>query len=176
MSELDELRPPHAKPAIDRRAFIKRSLTENQTAFKIPKTIPPRLERSTAPLSYAQQRLWFLDQLEPGNSNYNITTVLRLKGELNIPSLEASLNEIVRRHEVLRTTFLSVDGKPLQQVNPHQHLALIVEDLSAQLPDEGLRIAEQIIKRRLISLLILRVTSSCGWVSAGLASMTISFT
>ena len=86
--------------------------------------------------------------MEPGNSNYNITTVLRLKGELNIPSLEASLNEIVRRHEVLRTTFLSVDGKPLQQVNPHQHLALIVEDLSAQLPDESLRIAEQIIQAK----------------------------
>jgi len=62
------------------------------------------------PLSFAQQRLWFLDQLEPGSSAYNIPESLRLRGELDQDALERMLTEIVRRHEVLRTSFPSRDG------------------------------------------------------------------
>ncbi len=70
------------------------------------------------PTSFAQQRLWFLDELEPGGSAYNLPGALRLEGDLNVEALERSINEIVARHESLRTTFTSVEGKPLQVVSP----------------------------------------------------------
>ena len=72
----------------------------------------------TLPLSYAQQRLWFLDQYEPNSSVYNVPSALWLKGSLNIAALEQSLGEIVRRHESLRTTFSMVDGEPVQVIAP----------------------------------------------------------
>ncbi len=70
------------------------------------------------PLSFAQQRLWFIDQLEPGNSAYNFPAAVRLRGSLNVAALERSVNEIVKRHEALRTTFATVDGRPVQVIAP----------------------------------------------------------
>ncbi len=70
------------------------------------------------PASFAQQRLWFLNQLDPASPFYNVPTVLRLKGDLNVDVLRRSLEEIVRRHEVLRTTFAMVDGEPVQIIGP----------------------------------------------------------
>ncbi|MFP4099132.1 amino acid adenylation domain-containing protein [Coleofasciculus sp.] len=88
------------------------------------------------PLSFAQQRLWFLDQLQPGLSAYNIATALRITGSLNIPALEQSLNEIVRRHEVLRTTFTTVNNQPFQCIAPSLTLTLPLVDLRQLPPDE----------------------------------------
>ena len=82
------------------------------------------------PLSFAQQRLWFLDQLAPGNLFYNIPMAVRLTGRLDVEALERSLNEILRRHEVLRTTFRAEGGKPVQVIAPELRLTLPVEDLS----------------------------------------------
>ena len=70
------------------------------------------------PASFAQERLWFLDQLQPGNFFYNIPAVVPLHIPLHLGALEWSLNEIVRRHEVLRTTFAMVDGQPVQVIAP----------------------------------------------------------
>ena len=84
------------------------------------------------PTSFAQQRLWFLSQLEPDSPAYNIPAALRLSGELNVRVLEQSLNEIVRRHEALRTTFVAVEGKPAQVVAPALSLTLLVTDLSGR--------------------------------------------
>jgi amino acid adenylation domain-containing protein len=81
------------------------------------------------PLSFAQQRLWFIDQLDPGNSVYNFPVAVRLKGSLNLPALEQSLNEIVRRHEALRTTFSTVDGQPTQLIASRLNIGLPVADL-----------------------------------------------
>ena len=86
------------------------------------------------PLSFAQQRLWFLDRLEPNSSTYNIPSALRLKGPLDTNALEQSLNEIVRRHEALRTTFSMVEGQPVQKISASLSLPLSVIDLS-QLPE-----------------------------------------
>jgi amino acid adenylation domain-containing protein len=80
------------------------------------------------PLSFAQARLWFLDQLEKGNPAYNITFALRLQGALDVTLLEQSLNELVRRHEILRTTFSMVDGQPVQVITSCLRLSLPVED------------------------------------------------
>lgn len=91
-------------------------------------------ESRAFPLSYSQQRLWFLDQLESKNSTYNIPAAFRLKGQLNLPVLEKSLREIQRRHQVLRTKFEAVDGKPAQVVVPEMFTKLSVVDLQ-DLPD-----------------------------------------
>lgn len=81
------------------------------------------------PLSFSQQRLWFLDQLDPENTAYNIPAAVRLQGALNLPALERSFHEIVRRHEVLRTTFPSFDGRPLQLIEPAFELPVKMIDL-----------------------------------------------
>ncbi|MBI5301746.1 MAG: amino acid adenylation domain-containing protein [Chloroflexi bacterium] len=83
------------------------------------------------PLSFAQQRLWFLDQLEPNNPLYNIAAAVRLKGSLDVGALEHALNEIVRRHESLRTTFPVVNGQPSQVIAPQLMIALPQTDLRA---------------------------------------------
>src|SRR5262249_44030708 len=82
------------------------------------------------PLSPAQQRLWFLDSLLPGTALYNVYTGFQLEGELNLPALERSLNEIINRHEILRTTFPALHGQPLQKINETQPLNLGRNDLS----------------------------------------------
>ncbi|HEY0544285.1 MAG TPA: amino acid adenylation domain-containing protein [Pyrinomonadaceae bacterium] len=87
-------------------------------------------ERERLPLSFAQQRLWFLDQLQPGSAAYNMAGALQISGRLDVKVLERSLNEILRRHEALRTTFQTHDGQPVQVIAPVMHLALPLIDLS----------------------------------------------
>ncbi len=82
------------------------------------------------PLSYAQQRLWFLDQLTPRNSLYNMPGAVRLRGALNLEAVQSSLNEIVRRHEILRTSFPSRDGKPQQHIAESASLPIHSIDFS----------------------------------------------
>ncbi|NTW01287.1 MAG: amino acid adenylation domain-containing protein, partial [Oscillochloris sp.] len=100
-----------------------------------------RLPRESAlPLSHIQQRMWFLDQLEPGSPLYNNPGAVRLRGALDLAALERSLVEIVRRHEVLRTTFGEEDGQPLPvvaSVEAAAHIALLqLSDLSG-LPESA---------------------------------------
>ena len=92
---------------------------------------PTRTQKTlkTAPLSFAQQRLWFLDQFEPQSILYNLPAALRLRGRLNIQALEASLNEIVTRHESLRTTFGIAEERPVQVVHEPGAWKLTVSDL-----------------------------------------------
>ncbi|WP_426090251.1 condensation domain-containing protein, partial [Janthinobacterium sp. PSPC1-1] len=77
-----------------------------------------RDDQAPLPLSFGQQRLWFLDQLEPANPFYNIPLALQLQGVLDGDALQQAVQEIVRRHEVLRTTFASVDGTAVQVIAP----------------------------------------------------------
>ncbi len=86
------------------------------------------------PASYAQQRLWFLDQFEPNSPYYNIPTAVRLRGRLDAAALGRSVNEIIRRHEALRTTFAAPAGTPLQVIAPGLTISVPVVDLS-NLPD-----------------------------------------
>ena len=108
--------------------------------------ISPRKDISSPPLSFAQARLWFLDQFAPSPA-YNIPLALHLKGQLNVSVLQQSLNEILRRHEALRTTFVTHEGQPVQLIAPKQTLALPLvnlqefpknerEDLALQLATE----------------------------------------
>ncbi|MEH2065253.1 MAG: amino acid adenylation domain-containing protein [Nostoc sp.] len=93
--------------------------------------IPKRSQLNHVPLSFSQQRLWFLEQLQPGSTIYNFPVVLRLNGQLNVEALEKSINEIIKRHEVLRTTFNILDGQPVQIIAPSWNLQLSLVDLSS---------------------------------------------
>jgi amino acid adenylation domain-containing protein len=95
----------------------------------LPPVVPVDRDRPL-PLSFAQERLWFLDQLERGSASYNLPAALRLAGALDEAALERALGEIVRRHEVLRTVFHEVDGGAVQVVAPFAGFALPVDDLS----------------------------------------------
>jgi amino acid adenylation domain-containing protein len=81
------------------------------------------------PMSFAQQRLWFLDQIQPGSPLYNIPSVVPLRGTLNLVALQKALNEVVRRHEVMRTTFARVNEQPMQVIAPSASPVLSVADL-----------------------------------------------
>ncbi len=96
---------------------------------------PERIERvartGPLPLSYAQQRLWFIHQLDPASAAYNIPLAVRLTGRLDVSALSATLTEVVRRHEALRTTFVIHEGQPRQVIHPPTSLELAVTDLTS---------------------------------------------
>src|SRR5262245_8375239 len=96
--------------------------------------ISQRRESGPSPLSFAQQRLWFIDQLEPNNAFYNISVGLRLMGRLAHAAVEQSLSDVCRRHEALRTTFVVIDQEPMQVIGDAQSLQLPLVDLS-RLPE-----------------------------------------
>lgn len=93
-----------------------------------PKTLRP------VPLSYAQQRLWFLEQLEPGKSLYNLFFALRLTGPLDLRVLEQAINAIIHRHDILRTNVVSADGEGAQVVQPFEPVPVPFEDLTSADP------------------------------------------
>ena len=113
----------------EKRALLEARLKQNNSA-KIQLTIPVRQNHAPAPLSFAQQRLWFLDQLEPESSFYNIPNSVRLNGLLDVEALQKALNTIVNRHEILRTTITVVDGSPIQIVQQNRSVSLSTIDLS----------------------------------------------
>ncbi|HSF41157.1 MAG TPA: condensation domain-containing protein, partial [Thermoanaerobaculia bacterium] len=99
------------------------------------------------PLSFSQQRLWFLDQMEPGSPLYNLPALLRLAGPLDPRALAAALTGIVRRHEALRTTFPARRGRPRQEIHPPRPVPLAVVDLAGIEGDEARRLGIAEIRR-----------------------------
>ncbi len=118
MTEYNEtsLRKSSLSPA--KQALLEKRLRGEKTPGTLISSITPRSGQTLPPQSFAQQRLWFLDQLSPGNTAYNLHIALHLTGPLNLSALERSLNEIVRRHEILRTTFSTDQGLPVQKIAP----------------------------------------------------------
>ncbi|MBA2352668.1 MAG: amino acid adenylation domain-containing protein, partial [Burkholderiales bacterium] len=112
------------------RALLERRLEEKSRTAAGDQHIAKRNGTEPAPLSFAQQRLWFLDQFDPGGSFYNIPLALQLDGVLDIAALRATLSEIVRRHETLRTTFVAKSGEPVQLIHAAAEVPLPVTDLS----------------------------------------------
>jgi hypothetical protein len=102
---------------------------EKSGTLQLPIRRAPRHER--LPLSYAQERLYFLDQFQPGSSFYNVPGAVRIEGDLDIHALKRSLREIVRRHEVLHTRFVMKDGEPAQEIDVAIEVALPLMDLSS---------------------------------------------
>ncbi|MDP9793792.1 natural product biosynthesis luciferase-like monooxygenase protein [Catenuloplanes nepalensis] len=96
---------------------------------RLARLLRERSERAGYPLSYPQRRLWFLDQLQPDSAVYTIPLGYRIRGPLDVPALERAIDGLVRRHEVLRTAYRTVDGEPRQVVLPHTPQPLPVTDL-----------------------------------------------
>src|SRR5687767_9606255 len=99
----------------------QRRLLELRRAQQSPAAPPgaiPARGAGPAPLSSAQERLWFLDRMEPGNTFYNLPNAVRMGGALDQAALERALGEIVQRHEALRTVFAEADGSPVQVIAP----------------------------------------------------------
>ena len=110
-----ELRAEISQKKAEIVSFLK---VANRTSSFTPTPIVPMGRDGNLPLSFAQQRLWFLDQLVPNNPFYNVPAALRLTGSLNFSALQQTFNEIVRRHEALRTTLAVVSGQPVQRIAP----------------------------------------------------------
>ncbi|MDY6951374.1 MAG: amino acid adenylation domain-containing protein, partial [Thermodesulfobacteriota bacterium] len=115
-----------------KRALLEKRLEKGLTAPLALGVVPTRPEAEAVPLSFAQERLWFLDQLEPENPAYNRPFALRLRGPLNVAGLELALSEIVRRHETLRAVFSSAEGRPVQAITPARPITLALRDLSQE--------------------------------------------
>jgi amino acid adenylation domain-containing protein/non-ribosomal peptide synthase protein (TIGR01720 family) len=119
----------------EKRALLMLRMKKKQESGRKP-GIAPRANRAEYPLSFAQERMWFLDQLVPDSPMYNISAAIRLSGQLDQAALETSLNEIVRRQEILRVYFKIEDGNPVQRLVTDKNLTLAVSDLSDLDPAE----------------------------------------
>ncbi|MGA9997203.1 MAG: condensation domain-containing protein, partial [Pyrinomonadaceae bacterium] len=115
----------------EQRALFDAKLKERGLSAPQPQVIPRRKQQNHCRLSFDQERIWFVDQMEPGNPAYNIFSVSSLNGHLDAQLMERALNEIVRRHEALRTTFTEIDGAPRQAISPSLFIPLEVIDLRA---------------------------------------------
>jgi amino acid adenylation domain-containing protein len=138
---------PLTGDATARTGFAREGSSDGSQSGAISRRTSPR----NAPLSFAQQRLWYLDLLGPGNSAYCFSYAIRLGGQLDVEALERSSSEIVRRHEALRTTFELVGNQPVQLVAAAQPVPLPVVDLQA-VPEaereaEALRLANEEARR-----------------------------
>jgi myxalamid-type nonribosomal peptide synthetase MxaA len=112
----------------EKRALLAGLLKNGTKAGK--KAVPKRPRENARPLSFAQERMWFLAQLDPDNPNYNVAGAVRISGCLNIPLLERCVDEVVRRHEVLRTAFRTVNGRAEQYLLDDMKVPLSFRDLS----------------------------------------------
>jgi len=110
-------------------------------------TIPRTERRETPPLSFAQQRLWFLEQLEGANGSYNISKAVRIAGPLDVSALSQALSTIVARHESLRTNFQLIGEEPVQTISAPQQFAVLLVDLKGQGELAAQQVATQVAKR-----------------------------
>src|SRR5262252_7194298 len=112
-----------------KRALLER-LLQGKASGDAPLTIPSRPRTPESPLSFAQQRLWFIHQIDPTSPAYNVPVALRLRGRLDRAVLERCLGEVGRRHESLRTRFGTRGGAPVQVIDDETRIDLIVTDLT----------------------------------------------
>ncbi len=110
------------------RALLEQRLLQTLATRQNAAATPSR--RESAPLSYSQQSLWFVEQLQPNSAAYNIPSALKLAGSLNVGALQRSLQAVIDRHDILRTRFTATDGKPMQYIRPSAQLDVPVEDVS----------------------------------------------
>ncbi len=126
----------------DRRKLLLSLLEDDDIGT--PVGVEPRPERASAPLSWQQERLWFLEQLDPQSSTFVLPIVLRLRGAVKEGALRMALNALAARHEVLRTRFIEHDGFPIQLIESTVDIELPVDDLQSTNPDHRLAEADRI--------------------------------
>ena len=124
-----------ALPA-DKREFLLQRLKEKLDHTKRQIVPLARQAASDFALSFAQERLWFIQQMDPDSAIYNISAALSIKGPLDRLALEQSLNQIVRRHESLRSVFVTVEGRPVQRIQPYAEFELPLTNLTGYTESE----------------------------------------
>src|SRR6266568_1120469 len=130
----------HPQATQKRQVLLDRMLKEAPHQAVVSHAIPRRTSAQSAPLSFGQERMWFLDQLAPGNPFYAETAGSRIPMPIDVDVLERAVNAIVQRHETLRTHFEMSNDQPLQIVSQSLHVAVPLVDLSALPPAR--RVAE----------------------------------
>lgn len=115
----------------EKRALLEERLRQYMGAEGAKYTIPRRTGEGPLPLSSAQERLWFIDQLEEGSPLYNVPIATRLQGELDVAVLRQALAAVVERHEVVRTTYIATPDGPVQQINPARDVPFELDDVSS---------------------------------------------
>ncbi len=135
----------------EKRALFERKLREQGIDLAQEVILPQPRETNCFPLSFSQERLWFLDQLDGASPVYNIPSALRISGTLDVKAMQAALDQLIQRHEVLRTVFPARDSQPAQVILPHLDVDLPVIDLG-EVPEpdrepEALRLARAEIDR-----------------------------
>ena len=128
---MNDLRQRIANLSPEKRALFDQLLMQQMAAGAKGQAIPRRDASAPCPLSFAQQRLWFLDQFEPDSPLYNVAKAFRVQGALDVAALRQALEAIVARHEVLRTTFAAEDGNPVQVIGEPGAVPLSVIELGA---------------------------------------------
>ncbi|HEV2735373.1 MAG TPA: amino acid adenylation domain-containing protein, partial [Longimicrobiaceae bacterium] len=141
------LRALFEAPTVAGLAERVEALLAEGKGVQAPPLVPVVRDGSPLPLSFAQQRLWFIDQLAPGSAAYNMASALRLHGPLEVPVLRRSLDALVARHETLRTRFPQEDGRPRQLVEPAAPVPLCELDLRGVGAEEALRLIREAADR-----------------------------
>jgi hypothetical protein len=131
----------------EQRALLEQRLMQRDDSADRREGIPRRNTEEPAILSFAQQRLWFLHQMEPDCVAYNISKAARISGPLDRAVLQKTLDALVERHEVLRTKFEAIDGNPVQVICPAGPVELPVLDLTAYTPEQQ----EAEVERQLVA-------------------------
>jgi SAM-dependent methyltransferase/acyl carrier protein len=125
------LRVLFESPTVAGLARALDDIERGRSGMIVPPLVPAPRDRAL-PLSFAQQRLWVLDQIEPNNPLYNVPRPIRMKGTLDARALEIALNGIVKRHEILRTTYQMENGQPVQAILPELHIPLEAIDFTGE--------------------------------------------
>src|SRR3989442_2572527 len=147
---MDNLRKRIAGLSPTKRALLELRLKQGSAGEMPAQGIKPRANRHSAAVSFAQQRLWFLDQLERNRALYNVPRAIRLTGALQIDALQRTLRELVARHEPFRTYFESVDGSLRQIVSDDAEIGLAMIDLSNVSADQKEAKAEQLAQEEAV--------------------------
>ncbi|WP_293092302.1 non-ribosomal peptide synthetase [Moorena sp. SIOASIH] len=138
-------------PTVAELAKVVTEVGDSERSHLTQPPLEPISRKQTIPLSFAQEQLWFITQLAPEAPLYNETFTIDLGEAIDIPALEASLTELIRRHEILRTTYPVVNGLPIQEIHPPSAFTLPVIDLQdfpeTERETEALRIATQQLRK-----------------------------
>ncbi|MBD2281548.1 non-ribosomal peptide synthetase, partial [Aphanizomenon flos-aquae] len=140
------LRAVFESPTVTQLDIAIAQLRSQERGLILPPIQAIEGDREQLPLSWAQERLWFLNQLEGASATYNIPAAVKIAGDLDINALQQALSEIVQRHEILRTSIQTVNGVPIQVIHPQVTTSINVVDLQQLLAPERETLLEQQIQ------------------------------
>ena len=137
-------------PSNPKHTLLKLLLDKKNISFNA-QPIPRQDEKSPIPLSFAQERLWFFNQLEGASATYNMPAAIRITGKLNTTAFQQALAEIVRRHQILHTSFQTVEDGPIQFINPNATIEIQITDLQHQDTTESEATIHQLAKQEALT-------------------------